>query len=86
MAYRFRGRQKTYSIGPYGSGDDGTVSLATARLKRDAAKALLAQDPRSIARSKSNSNGIARQLSAHSVCGSMTGLRASSAKRPFAES
>src|ERR1700756_3165542 len=45
MAYRFHGRQKTYSIGPYGNGNDGTVSLATARQKRDAAKALLAQDP-----------------------------------------
>ena len=45
MAYRFRSRQKTYSIGLYGNGNDGTVSLATARQKRDAAKALLAQDP-----------------------------------------
>lgn len=47
MAYRFHGRQKTYSIGPYGNGNgnDGTVSLAMARQKRDAAKALLAQDP-----------------------------------------
>ena len=45
MAYRFHGRQKTYSIGPCGNGNDGTVSLATARQKRDAAKALLAQDP-----------------------------------------
>ncbi|OKO77872.1 integrase arm-type DNA-binding domain-containing protein [Bradyrhizobium sp. AS23.2] len=44
MAYRFHGRQKTYSIGPYGKGNDGTVSLAMARQKRDAAKALLAQD------------------------------------------
>ena len=44
MAYRFHGRQKTYSIGPYGNGSDGTVSLATARQKRDAAKALLTQD------------------------------------------
>ncbi|MBO4227111.1 tyrosine-type recombinase/integrase [Bradyrhizobium neotropicale] len=45
IAYRFHGRQKTYSIGPYGDGTDGTVSLFTARQKRDAAKALLAQDP-----------------------------------------
>ncbi|WP_440641458.1 Arm DNA-binding domain-containing protein [Bradyrhizobium sp. PUT101] len=64
MAYRFRGRQKIYSIGPYGNGNDGTVSLATARQRRDAAKTLLAQAPRSIPRSKSNSNGIAKQLSA----------------------
>ncbi|MDI3564426.1 Arm DNA-binding domain-containing protein [Bradyrhizobium sp. Arg816] len=73
MAYRFRGRQKTYSIGPYGNGNDGTVSLATACQKCDAAKALLAQDPRSIPRSKSNSNGIAKQLSARSARGSKTG-------------
>jgi integrase len=45
MAYRFHGRQKKYSIGPYGNGDDGTVSLTMARQKRDAAKTLLAQDP-----------------------------------------
>ncbi|KRR13655.1 hypothetical protein CQ12_40570 [Bradyrhizobium jicamae] len=45
MAYRFLGRQKTYSIGPYGNGNDGTFSVATARQKRDAAKVLLAQDP-----------------------------------------
>jgi integrase len=45
MAYRFHGRQKTYSIGPYGNDKDGGVSLAVARQKRDAAKALLAQDP-----------------------------------------
>lgn len=44
MAYRFRGRQKTFSIGAYGNGNDGTVSLATPRQKRDAAKALLAKD------------------------------------------
>ncbi|MDA9497688.1 tyrosine-type recombinase/integrase [Bradyrhizobium sp. CCBAU 11357] len=44
MAYRFHGRQKTYSIGSYGNGSDGTISLAGARQKRDAAKALLAQD------------------------------------------
>ncbi|WP_430641407.1 Arm DNA-binding domain-containing protein [Bradyrhizobium centrolobii] len=37
MAYRFRGRQKTASIGPYGNDNDGTVSLAAARQKRDAA-------------------------------------------------
>jgi integrase len=45
MAYRLHGRQKTLSIGPYGNGNDGTFSLATARQKRDAAKALLAQNP-----------------------------------------
>ncbi|UGX96780.1 tyrosine-type recombinase/integrase [Bradyrhizobium barranii subsp. barranii] len=45
MAYRFHGRQKTYSIGPYGNDRDGGISLATARDKRDAAKAKLAQDP-----------------------------------------
>jgi hypothetical protein len=45
MAYRLRGRQKTLSIGPYGNANDGTISLATARQKRDAAKALLAQNP-----------------------------------------
>lgn len=27
MAYRFRGRQKTYSIGPYGNGNDGRTCL-----------------------------------------------------------
>ena len=32
-------------MGPYGNGNDGTVSPATARQKRDTAKALLAQDP-----------------------------------------
>jgi integrase len=45
MAYRFHGRQKKLAIGRYGNGDDGTVSLVMARQKRDAAKALLAQDP-----------------------------------------
>jgi integrase len=45
MAYRFHGRQKTYSIGAYGNDKDGGVSLTTARQKRDAAKAKLAQDP-----------------------------------------
>ena len=45
MAYRFHGRQKTYSIGAYGNDKDGGISLATARQKRDIAKGLLAQDP-----------------------------------------
>ncbi len=45
MAYRFHGRQKTYSIGAYGNDNDGGVSLATARQKRDVAKAKLAQNP-----------------------------------------
>ena len=45
MAYRFHGRQKTFSIGPYGNDRDGGVSLATAREKRDVAKGKLAQDP-----------------------------------------
>jgi len=45
LAYRLRGRQKTFSIGPYGNGNDSTFSLATARQKRDAAKALLVQNP-----------------------------------------
>lgn len=31
MDDRFHGRQKTYSIGPYGNGKDGTFSLADAR-------------------------------------------------------
>ena len=35
MDYRFRGRQKTCSIGPYGNGKDGTFSLADARRERD---------------------------------------------------
>lgn len=35
MAYRFHGRQKACSIGPYGNGNDGTVSLATAHQKRE---------------------------------------------------
>jgi hypothetical protein len=41
MGYRFRSRQKTYSIGPYGNGKDGTFSLADARRERDKAKDLL---------------------------------------------
>lgn len=41
MGYRFRSRQKTYSIGPYGNGRDGTFSLADARRERDKAKELL---------------------------------------------
>jgi integrase len=45
MAYRFHGRQKTYSIGRYGNDKDGGVSLAAARDKRDVAKAKLAQNP-----------------------------------------
>jgi hypothetical protein len=35
MGYRFHTRQKTYSIGPYGNGKDGTFSLADARRERD---------------------------------------------------
>ncbi|GLR92244.1 Arm DNA-binding domain-containing protein [Bradyrhizobium iriomotense] len=45
MADRLHDRQKTYSIGLYCNGNEGAVSLATARQTRDAAKALLAQDP-----------------------------------------
>src|SRR5262245_1084668 len=41
MGYRFRTRQKTYSIGPYGNGKDGTFSLPDARRERDKAKDLL---------------------------------------------
>ena len=41
MDYRFRTRRKTYSIGPYGNGKDGTFSLADARRERDKAKDLL---------------------------------------------
>ncbi|HVR57287.1 MAG TPA: integrase arm-type DNA-binding domain-containing protein [Pseudolabrys sp.] len=41
MGYRFHARQKTYSIGPYGNGKDGTFSLADARRERDKAKDLL---------------------------------------------
>jgi integrase len=41
MSYRFHSRQKTYSIGPYGNGKDGTFSLADARRERDKAKDLL---------------------------------------------
>jgi hypothetical protein len=41
MGYRFHSRQKTYSIGPYGNGRDGTFSLADARRERDKAKDLL---------------------------------------------
>src|SRR5215471_6141353 len=41
MGYRFLSRQKTYSIGPYGNGKDGTFSLADARRDRDKAKDLL---------------------------------------------
>ena len=37
MAYRFNGRQKKLSFGVYGSDDEGRVSLATARKKRDEA-------------------------------------------------
>jgi hypothetical protein len=43
MAYRFSGRQKKLSFGIYGSDDEGRVSLATARKKRDEAKALIAK-------------------------------------------
>jgi integrase len=43
MAYRFNGRQKKLSFGIYGSDDEGRVSLATARKKRDEAKALIAK-------------------------------------------
>jgi integrase len=43
MAYRFNGRQKKLSFGPYGSDAEGRVSLATARKKRDEAKALMAK-------------------------------------------
>ena len=42
--YRFHSRQKTYSIGTYGNGKDGTFSLADARCERDKAKDLL-KDP-----------------------------------------
>src|SRR4029077_5940303 len=47
MDYRFHGRQKNYSIGPYGNGKDGTFSLADARRERDKAKDLLkeSKDP-----------------------------------------
>jgi integrase len=56
MAYRFHGRQKTYSIGRYGKGDDGSFSLAQARRKRDEAKDLL----------KSGSDpGLEKQLAKH---------------------
>ena len=41
MDDRFHARQKTYSIGPYGNGRDGTFSLADARRERDKAKDLL---------------------------------------------
>ena len=41
MGYRFHARQKTYSIGPYGNGKDGTFSLADARRERDKTKDLL---------------------------------------------
>src|SRR5437588_10125549 len=41
MGYRFHSRQKTYSLGPYGNGKDGTFSLADARRERDKAKGLL---------------------------------------------
>jgi Arm domain-containing DNA-binding protein len=41
MDCRFHGRQKTYSIGLYGNGRDGTFSLADARRERDKAKDLL---------------------------------------------
>ena len=57
MAYRFNGRQKTYSIGRYGKGDDGTFSLAQARRKRDDAKELL---------KKGNDPSLEKQLARHS--------------------
>ncbi len=44
MAYSFNGRQKTSSMGAHSNGDNGTVSLVSARQKRDAAKVLLAQN------------------------------------------
>ncbi|WP_439373057.1 tyrosine-type recombinase/integrase [Bradyrhizobium sp. DASA03120] len=45
MIYRFHGREKTYSIVPYGHEKHGTASLVTARQKPDAAKVLLAHPP-----------------------------------------
>ncbi|HEY9056266.1 MAG TPA: Arm DNA-binding domain-containing protein, partial [Aurantimonas sp.] len=39
VSYRFSGKQKTLSLGPY-----PTVSLADARARRDAAKSLLKQN------------------------------------------
>ena len=51
MDYRFHGRQKTYSIGPYGNGKDGTFSLADARRERDRAKDVLKEAPRSSSKS-----------------------------------
>ena len=45
MAYRFHGRQKTYSIGPYGNGKDGGVSLAAARRSATMSRRQAAQDP-----------------------------------------
>jgi hypothetical protein len=56
MGYRFHSRQKTYSIGPYGSGKDGTFSLADARRERDKAKDLLKAKTRA-PRSSSTSTG-----------------------------
>jgi hypothetical protein len=41
MGNRFQSRHKTYSIGSYGNGKDGTFSLADARRERDKAKDLL---------------------------------------------
>jgi len=43
MAYRFNGKQKKLSFGVYCLDDQGQVSLAAAREKRDAAKVLIAQ-------------------------------------------
>jgi len=51
MAYRFHSRQKTYSIGPYGNGKDGTFSLADARRERDKVKRgriVAVRDPKTI--------------------------------------
>lgn len=73
MAYRLHGRQKTLSIGPYGNGNDGTFSLATARQKRDAAKALLAQNPPVDPSIEKQFESIVRSLNARSARGSMNG-------------
>jgi len=86
MAYRFHGRQKKLAIGRYGNGDDGTVSLVMARQKRDAAKALLAQDRRLIPRSRSNSRSTVSGPRALSVTGSMTGSRKRGPRRSSAAS
>jgi hypothetical protein len=73
MAYRFHSRQKTYSIGPYRNGKDGTFSLADARRERDKATNLLKEGKTRAPRSSSTNTG--RRRSGLSSNGPTSGSR-----------